>query len=107
MGTPLPDHLRKPNGDPYLSGTEWEYEDAVNSPGQPWPQVLVYRRTEEPKIGLDDPDFDDKRAQFRRVKAFFERFRNADGSLKGGVNEYAAPSDFKAQLRQHLEDILY
>src|SRR5512132_3371387 len=35
MGTPLPDTLRKPNGEPYLSGTEWEYEDAVNSPGQP------------------------------------------------------------------------
>ena len=55
MGTPLPDNLRKPNGEPYLSGTEWEYEDAVNSPQQPRPQVLVYRRTEEPKIGLRDP----------------------------------------------------
>ena len=29
MGTPLPDNVRKPNGTPYLSGTEWEYEDAV------------------------------------------------------------------------------
>lgn len=27
MGTPLPDNLRKPNGEPYLSGTEWEYEE--------------------------------------------------------------------------------
>jgi hypothetical protein len=29
MGTPLPDNVRKPDGAPYLSGTEWEYEDAV------------------------------------------------------------------------------
>ena len=47
MGTPLPDSVRKPNGEPYLSGTEWEYEDAVNSPAQPRTEVLVYRRTEK------------------------------------------------------------
>src|SRR5512132_3387469 len=53
MGTPLPDDsVRKPNGEPYLSGTEWEYEDAVNSPRQPKPVVLVYRRTEKPKVEL-------------------------------------------------------
>ena len=45
--------------------------------------------------------------QFQRVEAFFARFRNADGSLKGGINEYATPSDFKALLRQHLEEMLY
>ena len=95
MGTPLPDNVRKPNGEPYLSGTEWEYEDAVNSPRQPQPEVLVYRRTEEPKIGLRDPQKKEKEEQFERVEAFFARFRNADGSLKGGVNEYATPSEFK------------
>ena len=81
MGTPLPDTLHKPNGEPYLSGTEWEYEDALNSPQQPRPQVLVYRRTEEPKIGLRDPQKKEKEEQFERVGAFFARFRNADGSL--------------------------
>ena len=89
MGTPLPDSIRKPNGEPYLSGTEWEYEDAVNSPREPRPEVLVYRRTEEPKIGLRDPQKKEKEEQFERVEAFFAQFRNADGSLKGGVNEYA------------------
>ena len=107
MGTPLPDTMRKPNGEPYLSGTEWEYEDAVNSPKQPRPEVLVYRRTEKPKVELDDADFADKATQFQRVKAFFAQFRNADGSLKGGINEYAKPSDFKALLCQHLEEMLY
>jgi hypothetical protein len=28
MGTPLPDEYRKPSGESFLSGTEWEYEDA-------------------------------------------------------------------------------
>ena len=60
MGTALPDNLRKANGEPYLSGTEWEYEDAVNSAQEPRPEVLVYRRTEEPKIGLRDPQKKEK-----------------------------------------------
>src|SRR5512132_2967509 len=63
MGTLLPGSVRKPNGERYLSGTEWEYEDAVHSPRQPRPQVYVYRRTEEPKIGLSDPKVADKLAQ--------------------------------------------
>ena len=31
MGTPLPETIRKPDDEPYLSGTEWEYLDAINS----------------------------------------------------------------------------
>jgi hypothetical protein len=45
MGTPLPPEYRKPNGALYLSGTEWEYEDALGA--DPQPDILVYRRTEE------------------------------------------------------------
>jgi hypothetical protein len=90
MGTPLPDSVRKPNGEPYLSGTEWEYEDAVHALQQPRPQVLVYRRTEEPKIGLRDLQKKEKEEQFERVEAFFGALR----SLKRGVNEYETPSDF-------------
>lgn len=107
MGTPLPDTTLKPNGARYLSGTEWEYEDAVNSPRKPPPQVLLFRRTEKPRVELDDPDFDEKRAQFRAVNDFFARFRNPDGSIKAGVNEYATPAEFKELLRQHLDEILH
>ena len=95
------------NGEPYLSGTEWEYEDAMNSPRKPPPVVLVYRRPEEPKIGLRDPQKKEKEEQFERVEAFFTQLRNADGSLKGGVNDYETPKEFKELLRQHLEDILF
>jgi hypothetical protein len=28
------------------------------------------------------------------TRAFFARFGNDDGSLKGGINEYATPSEF-------------
>jgi hypothetical protein len=49
MGTPLPADYVKPDGSRYLSGTEWEYQDALRAAEQgDRPQVLVYRRTEEP-----------------------------------------------------------
>ncbi len=43
MGTPLPNEYRKPNGAPYMSATEWEYEDAYTA--SPRPEIWVFRRT--------------------------------------------------------------
>jgi hypothetical protein len=107
MGTPLPETIRKPDSEPYLSGTEWEYLDAIKSPRNPKPDVLVYRRTEEPMIGIRDPGKKEKEEQLERVEGFFARFRNTDRSLTGGINEYeAADDEFKRLLRQHLEKLL-
>ena len=72
MGTFLPEDVRKPNGELYLSGTEWEYEDAVQSPRKP--AILIYRRTEELKLGVRDPNFKEKLDQYERVRAFFQPF---------------------------------
>lgn len=105
MGTPLPDDAyRKPEGGSYLSGTEWEFEDAVRSGRKP--VVLVYRRTEKPKIDLDDPELQTKQAQYRLVKQFFERFTNSDGSLRGGYVEYDSPSDFERRLDNDIKSVL-
>ena len=53
MGTHLDVRtFRKPDGEPYLSGTEWEFEDAWGA--KPQPDILVYRRTEKPKVEVDD-----------------------------------------------------
>ena len=99
MGTPLPGSILKANGEPYMSGTEWEYLDAVTSPLKP--TVLIYRRTEEREPGLRDPN------QTRNLEYFFAQFRNPDGSIAGGINEYASPADFNNLLRQHLEEIVF
>jgi hypothetical protein len=60
MGTPLSPEIRRtvpvpslegtPWADCYLSGTEWEYEDALASTNDPKPATLVYRRTEDPPV---------------------------------------------------------
>ena len=103
--TPRKKEGRKQNGEPYIPGREGEYEDARHSPHQP--SVLVYRRMEDPKVNLRDPQRKEKEEQFERVERFFDQFRNPDGSLAGGVNTYESPSAFKNLLRQHLEQLVW
>lgn len=107
MGTPLPAEYQKPDGSRYLSGTEWEYWDAYQA-AQPHgkPAILVYRRTEEPKIGLADPEAIQKLAQWKQVEVFFESFRNSDGSIGGGWNAYLTPEAFQKDLRSHLHTLI-
>ena len=107
MGTPLPADYTKPDGTAYLSGTEWEYQDAITAvkpSGQP--SVWVYRRNQVPNIAFNDPDFEEKRHQWDNVEAFFQGFVGEDGSLTGGVNSYQTPDEFRRQFEGHLRDRL-
>jgi hypothetical protein len=60
----------KPEGGSYLSGTEWEFEDALNAPEPRRPTILVYRRTEPPVLRMDDPEAAEKLRQFGLVREF-------------------------------------
>jgi hypothetical protein len=103
MGTPLPDSIRKPSGGTYLSGTEWEYEDAANSRREPPPRVLVYQRLEEPTVRLLDQDRAEKEEQYKKVLQFVKAIKER----RGGVNEYRKPIEFKEHLRMHLERLVW
>jgi HEAT repeat protein len=92
------------DGKPYLSGTEYEYEEAAST--EPPPETLIYRRTEKILLDVDDPEFNRKREERQKVLTFFSRFRNPDGSFRGGVNEYATPTDFKELLEKNLREII-
>jgi hypothetical protein len=109
MGTPLPKEYVKPDGDIYLSGTEWEYIDAVvgarKSPSN-LPLVIVYRRTEEPVIRLNAPDFTERHQQYNLVEKFFRQFTNEDGSLVGGYNQYNTPDEFRRLFEVDLKEAI-
>lgn len=107
FGTPLPPEMVRPDGTPYLSGTEWEFEDAINA--DPPRHTLVYRRKGIPEMGnpADKATFDKRVSQFRNVDDFFKRFRNPDGSLNGGYSEYDSPQEFRDQLRHHLREYIH
>jgi hypothetical protein len=104
FGTPLATSLRKPTGEPFLSGTEWEYEDAISAKRRP--EVLIYRCTQPVKLDADDPDLHAKLEQRKRVIDFFKQFQNPDGSYKGGVNTYDTPHSFGEILKGHLRTLL-
>jgi formylglycine-generating enzyme required for sulfatase activity len=106
IGTPLPHpEYQKDGGAPYLSGTEWEFWDAVNAERtQGKPLTLIYRRTQEPVIKLDD---DAALEQYKKVRGFFAQFRDkSTGALLGGVNEYTTPEDLRMKLLTHLRVIV-
>ena len=78
MGTPLSEKHRKPNGERYGSGTEYEYLDALNAARQSGsiPEVLVYRKQGAPDVNAADPQRKEKLEQWDRVETFFAGFKN-------------------------------
>ena len=98
LGTPLPADVKREDGTRYESGTVWELEDARQAGKEIW----IYRRTEEPVIGLKDPAYAKKRAAYEAVEAFFQGCTNPDGSLESGFNAYSDASAFAGTIEKHL-----
>ncbi len=103
MGSPLPAEYRKPDGSPYMSGTEWEFEDARQANPE---TVFIYRRTSPPIPQRGDAaELREMAEQGEQLDTFLQQFRNDDGSYAGSVNTYADPEDFRDKLTRHLEAI--
>ena len=108
IGTPLPEKLEKPDGSRYLSGTKWEYWNAVRAAEQhDRPEVLVYRRTEVPAVAMNDPEKVEKERQWQLVSEFFESFTSLDGSIARAINSYATPDAFERLLERHLRNWIH
>ena len=105
VGTPLdPAVHRRPDGSPYISGTEYEYETAVTRARAPnRPAVLVFRRTKAAQVDLDDPLYEEKGRQWNLVKQFFSRFQKSDSSWVGSYDSYAIAADFEPVLEPALK----
>lgn len=107
IGTLLPPEYTKPDGERYLSGTEWEFCDALAAAkDNKSPVIWVYRRLPPPASRLDDKDLDHKREQWKKLQTFFDGFNNEDESINGGVNPYESPDQFQRLWEQHLRDRL-
>ncbi|MCG6943503.1 MAG: SUMF1/EgtB/PvdO family nonheme iron enzyme [Thiohalocapsa sp.] len=107
IGSPDPVPEKKPDGTDYLSGSEWEYCNALagfQAGGSP--DIWLFRRRETPRIAINDPDRDELLAQWQKLEGFFAQFRTADGCHLGGVNRYQRAEDFRGvlepMLRRHL-----
>lgn len=106
LGTALPHpEYRRADGEPYGSGTEWEFEDAVRGAQERGvPEVLLYRRTPMVPVDPEAPDADEHWRQGRLVRAFFERHRDPrTGAILRGHNVYRTPDEFRTNLESHLK----
>jgi hypothetical protein len=103
MGTPLPfPDYKKTDEEPFLSGTEWEYEDALGAfRKQRKPRILVYHRTEDYK-----PKTAEQKLQYERVQNFFSKFSDSQtGVIYQGQNSYHNPQDFAPKFKAHIIDV--
>ncbi len=101
FGTPLVEPL-KVDGSRFLSGTEWEYDDARKGKVP----ILLHRRMSEPQVSLRDPDVEEKKQQLELVDAFFKSFGGAGGAATGGFIPYNDVADFKDKFRRIIESAI-
>ncbi|HZT86457.1 MAG TPA: AAA family ATPase [Stellaceae bacterium] len=93
-----------------VTGTEWEFEDALASARQRGvPDLLLYRKTAEPVAGLGDLDAVQERLeQVRALDDFFYRwFRSEDDkSFTAALHAFADTAEFENRLYDHLRELL-
>lgn len=96
----------KPDGNPYLSGTEWEYLNARNAgilAGRSYkPYILIYRCIRDVSISPNDEKLEDRLNQLLLVQNFFKAFRNEQGTFQGFYTEYKTLEEFKKRLELDL-----
>ena len=110
LGTRLPKDFRRDDGSRYESGTEYEFEDAVNAfrkTGKP--HMLVYRKTATPSVSLaDEKALLERVEQKKKLDDFVGRWFHdtEDGSLKAAFHAFESPSDFEQLLENHLHRLV-
>jgi len=110
LGTRLPKDFTRKDGSRYDSGTEFEFEDAVEGfkeKGKPY--LLVYRKTAKASVQLDDEKaLMDRIDQKRKLDGFIAKWfhHTEDGSLKAAFHPFESPSEFEQVLERHLRKMV-
>ncbi len=109
LGTRLPREFRRPDGTPYASGTEWEFENAAESHRQRGvPDLLVYRKTAEAVARLSSKDaVMQALEQKEALDRFIDRwFGNPSEGFRAAFHMFASADEFERLLETHLRRFL-
>jgi CheY-like chemotaxis protein len=110
LGSILPDHIRRPDGSRYMSGSEFEFEDAFyGSKETGKPDILVYQKMGDPTISLSDrASVMDRFDQKERLAGFVEQwFKSEDGdSFIAAFHGFASTEQFEEMLTGHLRKLV-
>ncbi len=109
LGSLLGDAFRRPDGTRYPSGTVFEMEVARDSYiRSKAPDLLVYRKTEEISLPLENRDLrEQKLRQFEALDQFIQDwFFDTDNTFKSALNSYKKVSQFENLVEQHLRRLI-
>src|SRR3954454_7949894 len=110
LGTPLSASFNRPDGTPYQSGTEFEFDDAVEgSRRRGRPYVILFRKVRKCVLDLsDDADTVHERVtQYRRLESFISsRMKGPDGAFLHAFNEFGAADELESKVSQKLEQLI-
>jgi hypothetical protein len=105
-----PGNHQRPDGSPYASGTEYEFESAIEAfqrIGRP--DLLVYRRIETPLFPPEPrEEMEARLRQWEALKAFCERwFRDErEKTFTAAFNAYKDSGDFERTFEEHLKRLV-
>ena len=106
LGTRLPKQFTRPDGSRYSSGTEFEFEDALESFHKfGRPDLLIYRKTAEPVVTLNDrKTILKKLSEKEALDNFFDKWFHdkAEGTLVAAFHPFDTSADFEEILESHL-----
>jgi tetratricopeptide (TPR) repeat protein len=111
LGVALPaDQFKGALSDAAVTGTEWEFEDALaGARERGTPHLLVYRNTRPVVASLEDGEaLKEKLEQKSKVQGFIHRwFESEDASsFTAAFQSYATPGEFQDLLYDHLQALL-
>jgi ketosteroid isomerase-like protein len=111
LGTPLPeDKFQKESGEQYRSGTEWEFENAVEAYQETGtPDLVTYRKTKDPEARLsNEEDVEQRLEQKRALESFVEQwFKGEEGeSFQAAFHAFESPAEFEQMLETHLRKLI-
>lgn len=110
LGTRLPKEFVREDGSRFESGTEYEFEEAIEGfrkNGKP--DLLVYRKTAPPSVRLDDEkELLERLEQKKKLDVFVDNWFHdkAEGTLTAAFHQFESPSDFETLLENHLHRLI-
>ena len=110
LGTRLPEQFKRADGSRYDSGTEYEFEEAIEGfRRNGTPDLLVYRKTAPPSVRLDDEkDLMERLGQKKKLDQFIDKWFHdkAEGTLVAAFHPFESPSDFEILIENHLRRLI-
>lgn len=113
LGTSLPERTgvreyRGIDGRTPVTGTEWEFEDALQSAtASGTPDILVYRSRKPAPFDTRDPErFEQQSQQLKALNAFWERHFASQGKFIGAYTSFSSDAEFAAAFENHLRKLI-